>query len=141
MKITTNNFYKYAPETVKVFVNGQEIDTTGTMIKSQIASGNTEEATKEIKRSYRKQIRKESNFIYVFFAENSNKFYYIPALQFPATATMQEKLRTYKEAKKYFKENPITVIIETGNPYRSTKPETREEIKIDFTRTSKYKIK
>ena len=139
-RITTNNFYKYAPETVRVFVNGQEINTDGTNIRTDIATGHKEEATKEIKRAYRRQNATESNYIYAFFVEGTKKFYYLPQLCFKASASIDERLRIYKESKAYFKENPAPIIIETGNPYESKKPEEKKEMKIDFTRTTKYKI-
>ena len=138
--IKTNRFYKYAPETVKVFCNGMEINTDGTNIRTDIAAGNIKKAKEEIKRTYRKQNATESNYIYVFFVEGTKKYYYLPQLSFKASATIDERLRIYKESKAYFKENPAPIIIETGNPYENKKPEEKKEMKIDFTRTTKYKI-
>ena len=135
--------YKYAPESIRVYVNGQKLNTAETMINNYIVEGKRNEAAEAIKKIYRKENSKENNYIYAFFAENSKQFYYISALSFKASDSIMRRLYCFKELKKHLQTYPPTYQTEAGHvtPSGSTAPEVKtEEIKIDFKKLIKLKI-
>lgn len=135
--------YKYAPETAAASVNGIKLNLNNTMIGTLIATGHKAEAEKELKKLYRKTIKTENNYIYVFFAENSKQFYYVSQLYFKANADLKSRLYCYKELKHHLQAHPIEIITESGHitPTGSKKPEIKKEVvKIDFSKCKKLKI-
>lgn len=137
------NCYKYAPETARVFVNGERLNVSNTMIPQYIATGNKEKAIQEIKKQYRKEAAKEQKYIYAFFAKNSKQFYYIAVLNFSEKADLQTRLYCYKELKHHLINNPMEIKTESGyfTPDGATKPETKtEKVELDFSRIAKIKI-
>lgn len=135
--------YKYAPETARATVNGHPVNITNSMIPQLIATGHREDAVKEIKRIYRKQTAAENKYIYAFFRENSNQFYYIAVLSFGASADIKTRLLCYKELKHYLQANPQTITTESGyiTPTGATKPTAKtEQIQINFNKCKKIRV-
>ena len=144
MEKITYSFYRYAPETMNVNVNGLKIDISNTNIAMDIISGNEEKAFADIKRLYRKMVKEENRFLYVFFVKGTKQFKYIECLNFTATATIQERLYNYKELKHYLQAHPETIQTESGsfNPYGNnvaTEKKT-EVIEIDYSKAKKIRI-
>lgn len=135
--------YKYAPETAGACVNGIKLDLHDTMIGSLICCQNHKEAIKELKKLYRKTIAKENRYLYAFFKKDSKQFYYVECLNFPANASLQERLYNYKELKHHLQNHPIEIIAESGHitPIAAQKPEVKKEVvTIDFSKCRKMRI-
>ena len=144
MEIIKYSCYKYAPETARATVNGQPVNIAGTMIPQMIATGQKSEAEKALKKAYRKQNAAESSYIYAFFAAGTTQFYYITALRFTAADDIKTRLHCYKELKHHLQNHPQTITTEAGyiTPTGKTAPKvTTEQIKIDFKKCKKMKIK
>lgn len=135
--------YKYAPETAAASVNGLKLDLYNTKIGVLIACNQTEEAEKELKKLYRKQITKQNKYIYAFFAKSSNDFYYISNLSFSGNDDINQRLYCYKELKNHLKKHAPTFTTESGyiTPNGATAPEIKtQQVEIDFSKCKKIKI-
>ncbi len=135
--------YKYAPESVKITANGQQINPDAQQIKNLICCGKKADAIQAIKREYRKETRKECKYTYAFFAEGSRQYYYIPELYYTAGAGLDERFFFYKRLKNHLQQHKIEITTESGyiTPEGSTAPEVKTEyVKIDFSRILKLKI-
>lgn len=135
--------YKYAPETAAASVNGLKLNLNNTNIGVLIATGNHAEAEKELKKLYRKEIKKETNYIYAFFNANNKDFYYIECLNFKANADIESRLYCYKELKHHLQAHPVEIVTESGHiiPGATERPEIKKEsAKINFKKCKKIKI-
>lgn len=133
--------YKYAPESIKVYVNNKLLNTDNTMINYHIMCGRDADAIKEIKTLYRAQNNKKNRFCYGFTAAGSKTFYYITALSFTESENISRRLYCYKELKNHLKNNPPQIVIEEGHvtPEGASKPTTKT-VDIDFSKLLKIKL-
>ena len=136
--------YRYAPEQWGFSYNGKQInlDTdTKTTLAMLVISGKRKEAEDELKRLLRKEEKQINDFVtFGFFGKNSNKYYFTSQLSAHRN-NLAEKLRIYKEWKRYIIEDkngklqPFVVTSGYFTPYGTE--EKREEdtsIVIDFKR-------
>lgn len=136
------NGYKYAPESIRINVNGQNIESTAA--KYNFCCGRIEEAKAEAKKEYRRKNKTPRKYVFAFPTDTS-EFYYIYALNFTEADDIQTRLYCYKELKHYLQKNPPIITTESGHftPNGSTKPETirTDGKKINYKKLLKIRIK
>lgn len=100
--------WRTAPEQWNFYLNGKRIrldHQTRNNLACMCLSGKVKEAEDELKRLFRKEERKPDDYItFGFYGKDSIEFYYTRQLQAHRT-DLAEKLRIYKEWKRYIKED------------------------------------
>lgn len=137
--------YKPAPESAKFYLNEKCIDIPAETNAGYYAAIGDHKQTIDIVKRYIRKKRKESNIVYCygFYYKNSNTFTFISSL-YADPESLTDKLYCFKEAKRYFKENPTQYIVEKGKiiPGENPKKETEKQtIEIDLERPILVKAK
>ena len=127
--------YKYAPESVEFFLNGNRINlpkTDRSRIGYLVICGKNKEVEDELKRILRRE-EKKSRVVgkcICFFKKDSDEFYYTQQLRYNPN-DIKDALRCYKEWKRYIMDK--NCILETGyeltegefNPFGENKAKTK----------------
>ena len=141
------SMYRFAPETFKCSVNGQSLaiedpSTLGMMF----VSGNTKGVDDEIKRIVRKIRTQRRRVTFGFYGKGNNKYFYTRELG-AYDDDLQDKLRIYKEWKRYclsrdcdLATHTVTSGEFTLNGMKNTKEKESTEI-VDITRPIKIRYR
>lgn len=125
--------YKYAPESFTIFVNNRVYAQRGSQEAHNIAmlliAGKEKEARDEIKRNIRKSYKKPQYITIGFFQEGSRSRYFFTRQLYARRDNLPEKLRIYKEYKRFIESNNCivnTYEVKAGDfiPGQPAKPKT-----------------
>lgn len=139
---------KWSPEQWDFYCNGKRINLNSdkrSLLAQLVIGGDEKEAYDRLKRIIRNEEKKDNvRITYAFFGKDSNEFYYTEEL-LARRYNMDEKLRVYKEWKRYIQERGVNLCTYTvGSGYLTPNgmtDETKEEHSIDIDLNRKAIIK
>ena len=102
----TYRVYRYAPEQSVFWVNGKVFAPMWSQLAHDLGylviCGKAKEAEDRIKREYRKSLNERRKCTIGFFERGTNRYFYTSQL-YAYDDDLQDKLRVYKEWKRYVK--------------------------------------